>query len=352
MTKHFELGTFIPIANNGWIVSRTAPQYMPTFDLNRQICQLSEEIGFDFVFSMSKWRGYGGDTHFWDYSLESLTLMAALAAVTRRVKIYASVQPLLVPPAVAAKMAATIDDVSGGRFGINIVTGTNPDEAGQMGLLPSGYDSYRYEYAAEWVELVTRLWTEESVTYKGKHFCLEDCRSDPKPLRKPHPDIVCAGISDAGMRFTARHGTHSFLGGRTLDEVLVFGNRMKEFARNAGRPVKTYTVVTLIQGESDAHAKELFDYYNSGADTDALQNVVAMVDGKSGEMVQDIARKFVFFGCQPLVGGPETIASVVNWFARDRALDGLMFCFPDFIQGLNDFHAQVAPILSERYHLR
>jgi pyrimidine oxygenase len=352
MTKHLELGIFIPIANNGWMVSRTAPQYMPTFDLNRRICQLGEQIGFDFVFSMSKWRGFGGDTHFWDYSLESLTLMAALAAVTQKVRIYASVQPLLVPPAVAAKMAATIDDISGGRFGLNIVTGTNPDEAAQMGLLPDDYDSYRYEYAAEWLELVRRLWTEESVTHKGKHFHLEDCRSDPKPLRKPHPDIVCAGISETGIRFTARHGTHAFLGGRTPDELLVLNNRMKELAREAGRAVKTYTVVTLIQGRSDAHARELLDYYQSGADTEALRNIIAMVNGTTGELVQDIAKKFVIFGPQPLVGGPETVASVVNSLAQEGGFEGLMFCFPDFVKGLNDFQAQVAPILREKYHIR
>ena len=350
--KRLELGVFIPIGNNGWIISSTAPQYMPTFALNRDICQLAEKFGFDFVFSMSKWRGYGGETRFWDFSLESLTLMAALAAVTRRVRIYASVQPLLVPPAVAAKMATTIDDISGGRAGINIVTGAYLDEISQMGLLPPNYDSYRYEYAAEWVELVTRLWTEESVTYKGKHFQLADCRSNPKPVRKPHPDIVCAGISDAGMRFTSRYGTHSFLGGRTLDEVIALGRRMKELAREAGRLVKTYTVVTLIQGESDAHANELFEYYCSGADTKALENVVAMMQGPSGKLVQDIAKKFVFFGCQPLVGGPETIASVINGWAQEGGLDGVMFCFPEFIQGLKDLQSRVVPILTEKYCLR
>jgi pyrimidine oxygenase len=350
--KRLEIGVFIPIANNGWIVSRTAPQYMPTFDLNRRICQLAEKIGFDFVFSMSKWRGYGGDTGFWNSSLESLTLMSALAAVTKRVRIYASVQPLLVPPAVAAKMAVTIDDISGGRSGINIVTGAYPEETAQMGLLPSGYDSQRYEYAAEWIELVKRLWTNESVTHHGRFFNLTDCRSGPKPIRRPHPDIVCAGISESGMRFTARHGTHSFLGGRTLDEVNALSLRMKEMAREAGRDVKTYTVVTLIQGQTDSQANELFEYYCSGADTEALRNIVAMVTGPSGELVQDIAKKFVFFGCQPLVGGPETIASILNGWVCDGALDGVMFCFPEFIEGLTMFDRDVAPLLGEKYGLR
>jgi alkanesulfonate monooxygenase SsuD/methylene tetrahydromethanopterin reductase-like flavin-dependent oxidoreductase (luciferase family) len=108
----------------------------------------------------------------------------------------------------------------------------------------------------------------------------------------------------------------------------------------------------LIQGQSDAHAKELLDYYQSGADIEALQNIIAMVEGTTGELVQDIARKFVIFGPQPLVGGPQTVASVVNSLAQDGNLDGLMFCFPDFIKGLTDLSEKVAPLLSEKYHLR
>ena len=52
-----EFGVFLPIANNGWIMSRNAPQYMPTFELNKEISQIAEDIGFDFALSMIKWRG-------------------------------------------------------------------------------------------------------------------------------------------------------------------------------------------------------------------------------------------------------------------------------------------------------
>jgi pyrimidine oxygenase len=351
--RRLELGVFIPIANNGWIVSKNAPQYMATFDLNRRICVLAEQIGFDFVFSMSKWRGYGGETRFWDYSLESMTLMAGLAAVTQRVKIYASVQPLMFSPAVTAKFGATIDDISGGRFGVNVVTGAYPEEASQMGLLPPNYNAYRYDYAEEWVELVKRLWTEDSVTHHGKYFHLEDCKSDPKPLQKPHPDIVCAGISEEGMRFTSRQGTHSFLGGRNLEEVVVLSQRMKAMAREVKRQVKTYTVFTMICGESDAQARDLLDYYHAGADKEALDNIISSFQYRpSGELVKEVARQFVFYGCQPLAGGPNTIASTLDQLARNGELDGIMFCFPDFIEGLNSFHQHVMPLLETKYGLR
>jgi len=70
-----ELGVFLPIGNNGFFISATAPQYAPSFAMNKEITLLAERLGFDYVFSMSKWRGFGGATHFWESTLESMTLM-------------------------------------------------------------------------------------------------------------------------------------------------------------------------------------------------------------------------------------------------------------------------------------
>ena len=104
-----DIGVFIPIGNNGWLISTTSPQYMPTFELNREIVQRAERYGLDFALSMIKLRGFGGKSEFWDHNLESFTLMAGLAAVTERIKLYASVAVLTIPPAIVARMAATID---------------------------------------------------------------------------------------------------------------------------------------------------------------------------------------------------------------------------------------------------
>ena len=79
---HMKIGVFVPIGNNGWLISTHAPQYMPTFELNKAIVQKAEHYNFDFALSMIKLRGFGGKTEFWDHNLESFTLMAGLAAVT------------------------------------------------------------------------------------------------------------------------------------------------------------------------------------------------------------------------------------------------------------------------------
>ena len=77
-----DLGIFIPIGNNGWMMSKEAPQYMPSFALNKTTAERAEAAGFEFLLSMVKLRGFGGETEFWDHNLESFTLMAGLAAVT------------------------------------------------------------------------------------------------------------------------------------------------------------------------------------------------------------------------------------------------------------------------------
>ena len=72
---------------------------------------------------MIKLRGFGGKTEFWEHNLESFTLMAGLAAVTSKIQLFATAATLTLPPAIVARMASTIDSISGGRFGVNLVTG-------------------------------------------------------------------------------------------------------------------------------------------------------------------------------------------------------------------------------------
>src|ERR1700734_352940 len=154
-----QIGVFIPIGNNGWLLSSTSPQYMPSFDLNKEIVQKAEKYDFVFALSMIKLRGFGGKTEFWDHNLESFTLMAGLAAVTTKIKLFATAGALTLPPAIVARMATTIDSISGGRFGVNIVSGWQKAEYDQMGMWPGdAYFGYRYGYSTEYVQVMKELW--------------------------------------------------------------------------------------------------------------------------------------------------------------------------------------------------
>ncbi len=204
-----KIGVFIPIGNNGWLISTHAPQYMPTFELNKAIVQKAEHYHFDFALSMIKLRGFGGKTEFWDHNLESFTLMAGLAAVTSKIQIYATAATLTLPPAIVARMASTIDSISGGRFGVNLVTGWQKPEYDQMGMWPGDdYFASRYDYLTEYVQVLRDLWGTGRSDFKGDYFTMNDCRVSPRPSQPMK--VICAGQSDAGMAFSAQHADYNF----------------------------------------------------------------------------------------------------------------------------------------------
>lgn len=354
MARTVDFGVFLPISNNGWIISKTSPQFLPTFELNRDVCSIAEEIGFTYVFSMAKWRGFGGETEFWKHSLESTMLMAGLAAYVPRLRLIASVAPVLIHPAIFAKMAATLDDVTGGRLGVNIVSAANPGEYTQMALYPENFESFRYEYTEEWLSVVKRLWTEDSVTQKGKYFTLDECESWPKPVQRDVP-LVCATSSERGFRFVAEHCTDGFFGGNTMAAHKAQSLRMKEIAAEYGRPVRTHTLLMLIQGDTDRDAERMLQRYVEGADLAAIESVYRKRSaGKEGEKAAVYRDRFeagdsrLFYAGFPLVGGPERLADLLEELAVEGELDGCLCVFPDFIDGLTRFGAQVMPILRRR----
>ena len=109
-------------------------------------------------------------------------------------------------------MAVTIDSISGGRFGLNVITGWQRPEYSQMGLWPGDeYFAQRYEYAAEYVTVMRELWETGVCNFKGKHFQMDDCRLLPKP--QAPIKLISAGQSDAGMAFIAKHADYNFVFG-------------------------------------------------------------------------------------------------------------------------------------------
>jgi pyrimidine oxygenase len=343
-----DYGLFIPIANNGWIPSATSPQYMPTFDLNREIVQKAEKYGFTFALSMIKLRGYGGETEYWDYALESFTLMAGLAAVTNEMRLYASVATPTLHPAMVARMAVTIDSIAPGRFGINIVAGWNKSEYEQMGVWPGDefYD-LRYDYASEYVTIMRELWETGSSDFKGKFFTLDDCQCKPTPVGDIK--VVSAGGSPRGRRFTAEHCDYNFTGAPGGAEGLTYVNGLlADAAEKAGRPIESYPLYMVIMGETDRDAQRKVDLYNEGVDTDAVAFMKgqASLDKKStGTSAGMVSAPVEAVHDGAIVGSPATVAAQLNELAAVKGTGGIMLMFDDFLEGTEMFGREVMPLL-------
>lgn len=351
-----DIGVFIPINNNGWLISTEAPQYLPSFDLNKRVVQAAERHGFDFALSMIKLHGFGGKTEFWDYGLESFTLMAGLAAVTSKIKLFASTAVLTLPPALVARMATTIDSISGGRFGINIVSGWQSAEYLQMGLWPGdAYFGYRYEYSTEYVTVMKELWETGTSDFKGKHFTMDGCMM--KPVPGTPIKIVAAGQSPTGIAFAAALCDYTFamgVGINTPTAYAPFNGRVVEAAEKAGRDVGTYVLFMVIAEETDEAAHAKWERYRAGADIDALA-WMADQGGKDQTADQNATARHinlpqgaVNFNMGTLVGSYASIARMLDEAASVPGTKGIMLTFDDFVAGIETFGTQVQPLMKCR----
>ena len=351
-----KVGVFIPIGNNGWLLSENAPQYQPSFELNKQITQSAEHYGIDFALSMIKLRGFGGKTEFWDHNLESFTLMAGLAAVTSKIRLFATAASLVMPPAIVARMASTIDSISGGRFGVNLVTGWQRPEYSQMGLWPGDeFFSTRYEYLSEYVQVLRDLWTTGKSDFKGDHFQMEDCRLSPRP--QADIKVICAGSSGAGMDFSAKYADYNFCFGKGVNTPKAFApsaEKLIEATAKTGRHVSTYVLVMLIADETDEAARAKWDHYKAGADQEAIAWLggQAAADTKSGgdtnvrQMADPTSAVNINMGT--LVGSYASVARMLDEVAEVPGTEGVLLTFDDFVAGVKAFGERIQPLMKSR----
>ena len=356
-----QLGVFIPIGNNGWLISTTSPQYMPSFELNRTIVEKAERFGFDFALSMIKLRGFGGPSEFWDHNLESFTLMAGLAAVTSRIQLFATIGVLTMPAPLVARMAVTIDSISKGRFGVNVISGWQETEYSQMGIWPGeAHYQRRYEYCEEYVTIMKQLWATGQSDFKGEFFTMEDCRCSPLPSR-PIP-IVCAGQSDRGTRFAADYADFNFVAASGVNQPTKIAgsvSRLVEATAVSGRRCGALVLTMIIADETDEAAMAKWEHYVAGTDYEAL----AWRDGqaandKNADKAATVGR-FAATTAQKLptsqgilIGSFEHVAAMLDEMAAVPGVQGAMLTFDEFVSGMENFGTRIQPLMQSRRDLQ
>jgi pyrimidine oxygenase len=252
-------------------------------------------------------------------------------------------------------MVATIDDISGGRCGLNIVTGWNRPEYTQMGMWP-GDEHYqkRYEYAAEYVHVLKELWTTGRTTFEGAYFKLDDCSVSPYPGREL--PLVCAGQSPTGRQFVADHADHQFV--LTSETNLMTSvTDIRARAKESGREVGIYALFHMIVEDDDQQAAARVEEIIAGADHGAIANILASADldtnqGGTSEQLKAALNQSVeegnmaFMGIPVIYGSAETVARRIQEIGQGTGVDGLLFSWPDFVGGIERFGEEVMPLLA------
>ena len=351
------LGLFLPHQEGAWSPSKAPRKTSWDFEYNAKCARKADRLGFDIVFALAQWMGkggYGGDIRFRENALDPFVTSAGLAPVTKKVLLIATVHVLYGwHPLHLAKYGAVIDHMSGGRWGLNVVTGYKESEFRMFGLDPIPHDD-RYAMADEFTTVMRRLWSEdEELTFKGKWWQTENAFVAPKPVNESVV-LVNAGSSPAGVDYATTHSDIIFVtspGGadpsdacRTLPAHI---KKIRESAWEKKRRIKIMINPHVICRETEEAAWAQYHRILDQRDQVAVDNFVATFMGGDQSSWRGHSKdNWAVGGNVHLVGTPEQI---VDWFIKlkQAGCDGMQVNFYDFLPDLDFFGKHVMPLMRQ-----
>ncbi|MDQ0945497.1 LLM class flavin-dependent oxidoreductase [Streptomyces sp. V1I1] len=409
--RQFHLNAFLMNAGHhdaAWRHPRTQPERITDLSYFQELARTAERGRLDSLFLADGVALWGNARYNAVGGFEPLTLLSALAVATEHIGLIATVSTTFNEPFHVARKFASLDHISGGRAGWNIVTSGNVAEARNFGLEEHLEHALRYERAAEFLDVTKKLWdswlddspvidrergvySEEgavrAIEHRGTHFRVDG------PLnvqRSPqgHPLLVQAGSSEDGKEFAARYAEAVFTAQQTLADGQTFYKDLKSRLAKYGRTpeqLKILPGICPIIGGTEAEALALEDELTGLQVPEyGLQQLSGMLgtdlsglplDGPLPELpeeqdingnksrftlVADLARREQLTirqliarlgggrGHRVFAGTPEQIADQLEQWFTEGAADGFNIMPPYLPGGLDDFVDQVVPLLQDR----
>lgn len=381
-----------------------------------RIAQLAERGRFDMIFipdslsvradraGLEEFKGYGHLAYF-----EVITLLSALSVVTRHIGLVATASTTYHEPYHVARKFASLDHLSKGRAGWNVITSGQDTEAFNFGLNRQLPNAERYERAEEFLDVVLKLWDSwedgaivrdggtktyfdparvHAINHSGKHFKVRGPLNVPRSPQG-HPLLCQAGASEAGWEFAARTADVLYARASTLAEAQRFyagaKSRLAKYGREPDQ-LKVLPGLVAVVGETEKEAREKFRaVHDTLTEEEALATMAHYIPGidfsripldevipPDSELARTAAKFRIFVeregrrltlrelfdsialvvGNLLVVGTPVQIADTMEVWVKESGADGFNFsphCLPG---SLEDFVEMVVPELQNRGLLR
>ena len=342
---------FIPTHGDGrWLGTATGGRQI-TLSYARQIAQAADELGY-----------YGVLLPTGRSCEDSWVMASALVPLTERLRFLVAVRPGLQSPSVAARMAATLDRLSGGRLLINVVTGGDPAELAGDGIFLD--HSTRYELTDEFLTIWRRLMAGETVDFVGKHLKVAGSRLIFPPVQQPYPPLYFGGSSGAGQVVAADHVEHYLSWGEPPDQVGQKIEEMKALAAARGKTlrygIRLHVIVRETEQAAWAAAEDLIRYVDDEKVQEAQKTFARFDSVGQQRMVQLHRGSRAELEISPnlwagvglvrggagtaLVGDPQTVAERIKEYAA-LGIESFIFSGYPHLEEAYRFAELVFPLL-------
>ena len=349
-----KLGTFGTNVSNGCAITLVDEAFKTTWPNTLAAAREADALGLEALVPVARWKGFGGQSNFNGTNFETYTWAAGIAQATRRACVFTTSHVPTVHPIMAAKQATTVDHISNGRFALNIVCGWFAPELEMFGAPIMAHDT-RYDYAAEWIEIMKLLWTrQEEFDYEGKFLRVQKGFAMPKPVQQPYPPLMNAGSSGKGQHFAAKYADMAFITfDPDLEKSKAHIDSYRRLAREEyGRALQLWCNCYVVQRETQKEADDYVHHYvvEKGDDV-AVDN---LLDVQSRQMQRLLPRQRdqlrhsikAGWGGHPLVGTADAIVDRVVAIAA-LGIDGILLNWVDYLDGLRRWQKDIMPRLEQ-----
>jgi alkanesulfonate monooxygenase SsuD/methylene tetrahydromethanopterin reductase-like flavin-dependent oxidoreductase (luciferase family) len=353
--RRLKLGTFCTNLSGGCTMSSIDGVLEADWPQSRALARMGDEMGLEALVPVARWKGFGGRLDFNGAGFECYAWAAAVAALTRTSGVFATSHVPTVHPIMAAKQAMTIDHISGGRFSLNVVTGWHRTEIEMFGAPLVEHDR-RYQMAVEWLTIIKRLWTEDDpVDFEGEFYRVRQAVMRPKPVQKPYPVVMCAGVSPAGRAFAAQHCDVSFtsLDSHAPEDMRERARVLRDLARREfGREIQVWANAYIFQGDTEKDAQRYFEHaIHESGDPEGLDNMLTTMGINSQsippEALPSLRDHFTAgWGGYQIIGTAEQVVDRLALLS-DCGFDGILLSWPRYVEDMARFQAETFPLIEQ-----
>jgi dimethylsulfone monooxygenase len=352
------IGLFLPTQTGGFSQSKLPRGTRWDFEYNKQLTLAAESYGFDFVFGLQQWvqkGGFGGEIKYRENFLDPFISTVAIGALTKSIVTISTVHILYgsLHPLYLARFAATADHITGGRFGLNIVTGYDAKEPLMFGMNRIDHDK-RYEQADEFTAVMEDLWAgEENLTFDGDYYHLDGAYISPRP-RFGRPILVSASASPAGFAYAARHAdivfTSSPAGAIFENAIAALPAHVRQIKQAYAKTHRTGKVIIFPLIVCKKTREEAYAYRDAIVEQADLESISAYTNrhtkGDAHGWPKHVPADRVLGGHIQIVGDPDDVASAIAQL-HEAGLDGVQIGFYDYGPDLDFFAEAVLPRLKQ-----
>lgn len=329
-------GYWMPVFG-GWLRNVEDERMAATWEYVSRLARRSEQIGFDLSLiaelNLNDIKGVDAP------SLDAWCTSAALAAVTERLELMIAVRPTFHLPALLAKQAANIDNISGGRVSLNVVSSWWAEEAKKYGVQFDQHDD-RYARTSEWLDVVDQAWKQDHFSYSGKYYSVTDLVLQPKPVAKPRPVIYAGGESEAAKELIATKCDAYVMHGDPPDRIAPKIHDMAERRERKGLPpmkygVAGYSVVRETEAAAKKEVERITDVNQNAAGYKNYEQWLANTQLEQRVSLEDysVSNRGLRSG---LVGTPQQVADRIGEFER-AGVDLLLLQFSPQLEEMERF---------------